>query len=622
MLFGQKWHRIVPREYEANVRFRRELRALLRKSAPGRRAVWLACRDDFLFFVNAFCWQFNPKKKSGDEIGPFLTFPAQEVAAEKIVWCIENDEDVLIEKSRQMGGSWLMILVFTWLFLFHRNKTLLFISRSRELVDSDSSMSLFYKIDFVLRHLPAYLRPKKVKRKLFFFGNDDLNSSIYGEASTGKAGVGGTLTSMAIDEYSQIREDIEVNRRTSDTTGSRVFNGTHLGLGTEFYRMSRRPDMRKIVLHWSDHPDYARGLYQYDPRNPTSPKILDKSYAFPDGYKFVLDGTPKGGPRPGVRSVWYDKQVPRKGSDSRAVAMDLDIDPEGSTSQFFNTTLVRELVERDAREPDDAAELDHDTRTGKPDRLVLTPSGRWKLWVQVDVRSRLPRARYAVGCDIATGTGATPSCASVIDADRGLKVMEYSNPHVKPDKFAALVAAMCWWLEDHDGGPAFLVWEAAGPTGELFAKTILEVGFRNIWYYRDEFVLNPTISDKPGWYPGGGQKITLLRGYENALDSGRLVNPSKSALLETGKFQYDATGRDVVHGESINTDDPSGARANHGDMVIADALSWMAAKEISRKQADHAKSGRVEYPVGSMGWRQAQEARTERVRRANDYWRA
>src|SRR5260370_34363113 len=136
---------------------------------------------------------------------------------------------------------------------------------------------------------------------------------------------------MGIDEFSQIEEDYEVLHRTSDTTGCRIFNFTHKGLGTAAYELTQRVDMRKLNLHWSQHPHKKKGLYRYD----TEAKhvvSLDAGFQHDPDYSFITDGSPTGGPCPGLRSPWYDKECRRKGS-ARAVAMDLDIDPRGSVSQ-------------------------------------------------------------------------------------------------------------------------------------------------------------------------------------------------------------------------------------------------------------------------------------------------
>jgi hypothetical protein len=130
MLSPGHWHRLVPKSRTANLRFRLNLLRLCRRSRKCREAVREACRTDFLFWVNAFVWQYNPRKKAEGEVGPFITWDFQDDGSLEILRCIEEDDDVVIEKSREMGASWLCLLVILWLYLYHPWKKFLVISRS------------------------------------------------------------------------------------------------------------------------------------------------------------------------------------------------------------------------------------------------------------------------------------------------------------------------------------------------------------------------------------------------------------------------------------------------------------------------------------------------------------
>jgi hypothetical protein len=132
------------------------------------------------------------------------------------------------------------------------------------------------------------------------------------------------------------------------------------------------------------------------------PQIQDKDYKFPKGYPFVTDGSPTGGMRPSVRSPWYDKQC-REIGDSRAVARDLDINPSGSVSQFFDALVINDLVRLVSRPPVWEGELD-DFGLG----LVRKAGGRIKMWVQPDTNGLPPLGRYGAGADVSFGTGASP----------------------------------------------------------------------------------------------------------------------------------------------------------------------------------------------------------------------
>src|SRR5262245_14205431 len=216
-----RYHRFVPKDPIENLHFRRWVLRRCRKDDHFRLAIYEACRTDILFWVNCMVWQFNPRKKEWPgEAAPFITWDFQDRALLKkpnvpwpgdsedldgdagLLWAIEHDQDLVIEKSREMGASWLCLLVMYWLWLFHPRKKFLCISRNEASVDEPGEPdSLFWKLDFVWKYLPDWMRPRgwraKSRQKLSFV-NPENGSAITGQASTGKAGVGGRATAMFV----------------------------------------------------------------------------------------------------------------------------------------------------------------------------------------------------------------------------------------------------------------------------------------------------------------------------------------------------------------------------------------------------------------------------------------
>jgi hypothetical protein len=617
-----RWHEQVPRDPVENRRYR--LATLRRASADGpfRQALVAACRDDVLLYVNTFVMQFNPRH-NGDEIGPFTTYPFQDDAALEILRCLREQEDVLIEKSRYQGASWLCLIVMDWACLFHGWKKFLAVSHSEQAVDRPGeSDSLFWKVQFMHEHLPAWLRGDVRKRKLgFVYGG--THSSMTGAATTERAGVGGRATGVLLDEFSKQRDDYKILGQTADT-GPRVFSGTHYGVGGAFHTLTQRPDLRKIVMHWTGHPEMNRGLYRYDADKkrveylrydrPSRSIVPDPAGSEHDpAYEFVADGTPTGGPHPGVRSPWYDRESRRR-QNLRDVAMHLDIDPQGSVRQFFDPLQVHKLRVR-ATPALWEGDLAHDRDSGRPEGLVPREGGPLRLWLHPLEAGGVPRAKYVAGADVAAGTGATPSCLSVARAATGEKVAEYVNPSIGPDKFGVLAAALCRLFSDADGGAAYFCWEHAGP-GIKFGQVVLELGMRNVFYRVDDFNLKKTISDRPGWYPTPDGKRLLLEDYRTALVNGQFTNPSDRALAQCLEFRYDARGNPEHPGEA-QTEDPSAGRVNHGDLVIADALAWKLAKELGAGTPRGADKPPDAVPVGSLAWRRE---RAERSRELSEVW--
>ena len=258
--------------------------------------------------------------------------------------------------------------------------------------------------------------------------------------------------------------------------------------------------------------------------------------------------------------------------------MDLDIDPKGSTSQFFDPLTINDLIHTYSCDPLWEGELDYDTQTAKPVGLVKHPGGKIKLWMSPLFTGKIPPARYRAGCDVSTGMGSTNSCFSIGNADTGEKVLELATPHMNEEDFGTLCVALCWLFQDADGVGAKFCWEGNGP-GNALGKRVLELGYGNIYWRMNEFKeIGPKRAETPGWAPTPANKRLLLEQYRNALSTRRMLNRSERALRETLAFSYVGRG-DVEHTGSRNNNDPSGAGVNHSDRVIADALMWKMMSE-------------------------------------------
>lgn len=569
------------------------------------------CRQDILFFINTFVWQFNPNTigRASAKVGPFVTWDFQNDAVRSILKCIEDRNDCVIEKSRDMGASWLCLIIMLWFFLFHPMSKFLCVSRNADAVDDrEDSDSLFWKLDFIIERLPDWMVKKKdYSRKVMSFKNHKNGSMITGQATTAKAGVGGRCLAMFVDEFSQIDEAWELYDRTSNTTNCRIFNGTHKGTNTCFHELTVKaattPNLLKLVMHWTQHPDKARGCYEWD-RFAQRVRPLDGDYQYPPTFQFVKDGSPTGGPCPGIRSPWYDNECLRKGS-ARGIAADLDINPTGSVEQVFDALLIHDLKVRYAREPVHTVELEWFKLDAVPIRFHAHVGGEIKLWQRLSPGGTPQPGTYVFGADIATGTGATPSCLSGANAETGEKVLEYTDHRIEPKDFAYICVAICRLFKSPDGLLPKLAWEVPGP-GNTFTKHVLLLGYQNVYLRTSENSLKKTISDSPGWSNNPESMKSLIEDYKDALRARDFLNRSEFALSECLSFNYAPDGY-VYHSGWKDPKDPSGARINHGDRVIADALCWKMVSEGRRLVRLNPETNERMVPpertTGTLAWR-------------------
>lgn len=541
-------------------------------------------------------WTFDPRTK--DKSLPFITWPCQDNAFLTILHCIEEGKDLVIEKSRDMGASWMSLTAMEWLWHYKKNMTFLAVSRNEKLVDSPGNPdSLFWKIDFIHRHLPEWLLPRdSFERTRLHFGNNRTHSTIDGESTTAAAGVGGRRTAMFIDEFSRIEEGYQLLSGTADTTRCRIFNFTPLGTGNAAYKLAQRTtDIIKLRLHWSDHPLKAAGLYKYNSKTKAV-EVLDKDYEFADDFNFIQDGK--------LRSPWYDAECQRRANE-RDVAENLDIDYQGSQYEFFDKSMLVNLQDTYCIDPLWEGEVSYDPDTAEFRELVKVAGGPLKLWVNLDAHNKPPPITAAGGADISWGSGATPSCLSFINCATGEKFAEYANSFLTPDTFAKIAFALCHLFKNEHGTTVKFAWEHQGP-GQPFGKKLMELGYRNVFFRQAQTGIPgyEKGKDVPGWIPTPDNKRTVLTEYRTALSTRQFINRSWKALEECRPFIH--INGYVEHAGALagvderGNKDPTAARENHGDRVVADALAWMMCGGV-RPQLKKAEAEAA--PVGSLAWR-------------------
>ena len=534
-----------------------------------RDHVWAMCHRDPAFFADVFVWSYDPRVATTSS--PFILYDFQREALAQMVDALGR-EDFLIEKSRDMGASWLCSVLFLWAWIFSPTKlSFLLVSRKEELVDKRGDMkSLMARLDFVLERLPKWLTPRYTRTHMSLLNNDS-GSAINGESTTGDVARGDRRTAILLDEFAAVDSDYAVLRATRDATNCRLFNSTPRGASGAFWDMRCKDTLLKFRFHWSMHPDKARGLY--------------------------VDDTGK------QRSPWYDAEVARA-VHPMEVAQELDIDYNASDAQFFDDATI-DAASTFCRDPSWSADPVWDPDTGAIDAFVGNPKGAYRSWVPFDLVNKPPQSgKYALGIDVSQGTGATPSVISVGDLMTGERIAEFVSSSTKPDQLAALAVGLARLYND-----AYIVWEINGP-GNVFTDQIVEMGYRNV-YRRNRVKRNDRSfnsgNNSLGWHTSKESKMRLLGLYRRALSEKRLKVYSKASLDECRSYVF-VVGGDVSHNRLRGTAlDLSAARENHGDRVIADALLALATLEHAQGETQR-KASPLAPPVGSLAWRRRELA--------------
>lgn len=530
---------LVPRNAIDNLAWRAHLIAWASDEPDRQAALRQMAGDDILFFVNAFGWTYDPRKEIS--VIPFVTYPFQDRALLALDAAVGH-HDVAMPKSRDMGASWMLCTVFLWRWLFRRDQSFLLVSRNEDYVDKTGNpKSLFWKIDHLIKYCPEWILPRRERAKLRLT-NLENGSSIDGESTTGDVARGDRRTAIGLDEFAAFGADDgwKALAATRDATRCRIFNSTPAGLGNAFHAVCTNEHIAQIRLHWTEHPEKAEGLY-YDKYGK-------------------------------ARSPWYDSEVRRCASPIE-IAQELDISFEASQANLFDPARLLELQSK-CRVPLAKGELHFDDQC-IPLSFDQRSEGRFNLWMLPDAGGTFPTdRRFAMGCDISTGTGASNSVMCVMDCKTGEQVLEFASPDLRPDQFARFAVAVARWFKGVDGQGAMMCWEHIGP-GRVFGDVVIELGYRNLWRRSNKDVVGKPMTSTVGWFPNREEKVRLYGHFRKSLDAGQFLVRSRLMVDEMRELVYDGQGG-VVHVRAATSIDPSGAKGNHGDRATAGALCSLA----------------------------------------------
>lgn len=595
----------IPKSLVANLEARKALVQYGNANPDAVPTIITRCRQSFTYWCNFFAWTYRVNethagrtvavKEDGAHV-PFITWPVQDEAAAEIISAMDDGRDLLIDKSRDMGASWLLLAIFHWKWLFYKDVQLREISRKEEYVDSGSSKSLFWKHDYLHRFLPDWMRPA-IDRKAMHLHNKVTGSTINGESTNKDAVRGDRAMAILIDEAAAI-DKLEAVLRATDQAGPRLFNSTPEGPGT-FCDLRFSGKIRVVVLPWYRHPEKGVGA------EPTYDKHGQMRWNGP------------------WRQLQVDTKTPRE------VAQNVDIDHAAAGAMFFDPFILTTHRASYAQEPwvegtlvyaraDRYGRFEASMRKGEVSSIQLARARQGlhdprhlRLWF--DPGSNRPDAawRVVIGVDISHGAGASQSCACAADAITGVKLAELVDADLDPVAFADLVAMMGWWFGAFEGkGAALIVPEANGPGG-MFIRRLQQISYPHIYRHVPSGKSVEATGQTLGWVSNRQEKETKLGQYAQALMSGRYQNRSTYALSQCEQYVYQKSG--AVGPGNMEAADGS-ARAVHGDIVIADMLTVEGMLRVGRYEIkEH------EPPVYSPAWRMRQD-KLAKVERDSDDW--
>ena len=273
-------------------------------------------------FIEQFGWIINPKFHN--EVKPFFLFPYQKDIIMKI-WQAEvsgQECEILIDKPREMGLTWIIVWYYVWRFLFTKNWSGAVLSRSETEVDdgtADPSKSIFGKMRWSLMHLPNWLMPEgfvfKGKKgtstdQSLRLSNPALMSSIIGSTANENAFRGSRFSMSWVDECFFVERFQSVHRSISHVASVRIYISTSK-VGRQYAKFAELIENagNHIQLSWKDNPFKDQQWYDEKAKeaefDPEALKEIDVSYAVNSTMQYYPElGQSK------IAPVLYDRKKP------------------------------------------------------------------------------------------------------------------------------------------------------------------------------------------------------------------------------------------------------------------------------------------------------------------------
>lgn len=253
-------------------------------------------------FINHWTDTYDPRKAGPDSMArmPFILFEKQAELVEFLHACLINEENGLIEKSRDMGATWVCSAFSVWLWLFWPGASVGWGSRKQELVDKIGDPdSIFEKIRMLINGLPAFFYPDgfSITENMSYMKivNPETGATITGESGD-NIGRGGRKLIYFKDESAHYERPEKIEAALSDNTRVQMDLSSVHGLGNVFARRREAgklwtgkvdPNNTQVfIMDWRDHPEKNDDWYNARKEKARSEGLLhifaqevDRDYA-------------------------------------------------------------------------------------------------------------------------------------------------------------------------------------------------------------------------------------------------------------------------------------------------------------------------------------------------------
>jgi hypothetical protein len=296
-------------------------------------------KRDPVHWINHFCWTFDPRQKNPKI--PFILYPYQEWFVREAVRCIREGKDFGVEKSRDMGVSWLIVIIFQYLWLFDKGANFLVGSKKEQFVDTaqtDPAETIFGKFRFNLENLPRWMKGEYNDKKLSIRHE---NGNVFGgEASGQDFGRSARKKAVLFDELAFWEHAELAWASCSQTTPCRVALSTPFGETNKYAKLMNAQNAKRVFYPGYDEACSIEGVAPVKHntlKNVDGPVFPVYSLHWPS--------------HPHKDKEWYEAEKLRMTPDEVARELDINYSLSASGRVFSSFTASRHTTQEDLYNP-------------------------------------------------------------------------------------------------------------------------------------------------------------------------------------------------------------------------------------------------------------------------------
>lgn len=374
-----------------NLRKRAEMASLMSRDPEAVKLFREKARRDIFFFFEYFAWTFDPRPTHLRWYGltnghlPFLLYDEQKKVVKAICHAIDNGEDLLVDKSRDQGCTWLVITTILWYWLKGESgNNFLIGSRKFDNVDKKGAEdTLFQKFRYNLYRLPRTFLPEGwdpgKHDNVGFIQNVDTENFVRGEANNENFATSGRYKAIFADEMAKwLESDDAAWTSMGSSTPCRIAVSTPYGMDKKFSRLRFSDAIKVMELHWTKNP-----LHNYKME-----KVAQHPY-LPDKKDVWV-------------SPWYLEECKRRSTNPTAeIGQELDMDHLTAGTPYFRSQMAY-IQERYRDLANYRVWRRYEVERLAYDQIELVENSAGRICIDAPYVEGW-RYRYLISCDVSEG---------------------------------------------------------------------------------------------------------------------------------------------------------------------------------------------------------------------------